>query len=271
MENAEFRLSDGLKQRISMLVVESPQPGVLAITLNRPGKLNALSKALLGELRAVLDEATASAAVHCVVLTGVGKAFSAGADIQDMTDRGLESYLDPERLDHWRAIEGFPKPLIGAINGLALGGGCELAMLCDVLLASEAARFGQPEINIGALPGDGGTQRLVRQIGKSWAMRIILSGEVIDAATAERVGMITEVVPAAKLMDSALALATRIASKPPLSLVLAKRAVLEAFEKPLSEGLDLEREAVVKAFATEDRAEGMRAFVEKRPPIFRGR
>ena len=254
-----------------LLLLDRPVEGVLIATLNRPEKLNALSKALLGDLTAALAAAKEDDTIRAVVLTGRGKAFSAGADISDMVERGVESYLDPERLAHWQAIEAFPKPLIAAVNGYALGGGCELAMLCDLILASEEARFGLPEINIGVLPGDGGTQRLPRLVGKAWATRLILTGEIITAAQARDIGLVIETTEPDRLLKRATALAAEIASKAPLAAQLAKQAMRGAFEKPLSEGLLVEREAVKEAFKTEDRAEGMRAFLEKRPPVFRGR
>jgi enoyl-CoA hydratase len=254
------------------LVLDSrPRDGVLVLTLNRPEKRNALSRALLSQMASHLEGAGSDDSVRCVVLAGAGKAFSAGADIGDMVERGLDSYLDPERLAPWQAIENFPKPLIAAIHGYALGGGCELAMLCDIIVAASDARFGQPEINIGVLPGDGGTQRLPRLVGKNLAMRMILAGEFIEAPEAERRGLVAETVAPERLMARAVELAGTIAERPAIALQLAKRAVLSAFEMPLSEGLPFEREQVTKAFATEDRAEGMRAFLEKRPPRFTGR
>ncbi len=254
-----------------LLVVERPTAGVLWLILNRPKKLNALSKQLLARVAGTLLEAETDDTVRCVVLSGAGKAFSAGADITDMTERGLDSYLDVERLAHWRTIENFAKPIIAAVNGYALGGGCELAMLCDIIVASENARFGQAEINIGVLPGDGGTQRLPRLVGKGFAMKMILGGEIIDAQEAARRGLVTDLVSAGELGSAVLDLARHIASKAPLATQLAKKAVLQAFEMPLSEGLEFERDSVTRAFATEDRAEGMRAFIEKRPPQFTGR
>ena len=219
----------------------------------------------------VLREAEGDPEVGCVVITGSGKAFSAGADIEDMVRRGVESYLDPERLGPWQTIERFAKPLIAAVNGYALGGGCELALLCDFIIASEKARFGQPELNIGVLPGDGGTQRLPRFVGKPRAMKMILTGEMIDARQAKQYGLVLELAPPDELMDTVLAIAEEIASKPPIAVRLAKQAMLQAFERPLREGLRYEREVVRQVFETEDLAEGMRAFVEKRRPDFKGR
>ncbi len=257
--------------REGLVSVRRPAKGVLLLVMNRPDKLNALSKALLGELAALLAEAEGDAEVGCVVITGNGKAFSAGADIEDMVRRGVKSYLDPERLDPWQTIERFEKPLIAAVNGYALGGGCELAMLCDLIIASEKARFGQPELNIGVLPGDGGTQRLPRLVGKGRAMKMILTGEMIDARQAKEYGLVLELAPPDELMNKVIAIAGDIASKPPIAVRLAKRAILQAFERPLGEGLRYEREVVRQAFETEDLAEGLRAFVEKRRPDFKGR
>jgi len=244
---------------------------VLLLRLNRPDKLNALSKQLLQELVGALSEAESDGDVACVVLTGAGRAFSVGADILDMLGRGVASYADPERLARWRAIERFPKPLIAAINGYALGGGLELALLCDILLASDQARFAAPEIKIGSFPGDGGTQRLPRLLGKSFAMQMILTGEMIDAALAERKGLVSEVVAADRLLPRAMEIASSIAAQSTAITPFAKRAVLAAFEHPLEEGLRVEHALTVEAFNTEDRVEGLKAFAEKRDPVFKGR
>lgn len=254
-----------------LVLVDRPADGVLVATLNRPDKLNALSKALVGELAGILSDAADDDAVRCVILTGTGKAFSAGADIADMVDRGLDSYLDSERLDGWRVVETFAKPLIAAVNGYALGGGFELAMLCDIIIASEAAHFALPEVNIGVLPGDGGTQRLPRIVGKAFATKMICTGAMIDAVEAERRGIAMALAKPEDLMAQAVDLARTIAEKAPISVRLAKQAIRRVFELPLDEGLAYEREMVTQAFATEDRAEGMRAFLEKRPARFVGR
>lgn len=248
-----------------------PAPGIRLLTLNRPEKLNALSKELLGELRQLLASYEADADVGCVVLTGAGRAFAAGADISDMLERGVASYTDPERLACWRAIEGFSKPIIAAVNGFALGGGLELALLCDIVIASEAAKFATPEIKIGSFPGDGGTQRLPRLVGKSFAMQMVLTGEMVDAALAERKGLVSEVVAADRLLPRALEIAAAIAAKSVAITPYAKRAVLAAFETDLQTGLQVEHRLTVDAFAKEDRVEGLRAFAEKRPPAFKGK
>jgi enoyl-CoA hydratase/carnithine racemase len=254
-----------------LVLAERSTDRVLCLTLNRPEKRNALSKALLGQLAGHLEAAEADDGVVCTVLAGAGPAFSAGADIKDMTARGVDSYLDPERLGAWTTIERFAKPLIGAVNGYAFGGGCELALLCDFLVAAEGARFGLPEVTIGAIPGDGGTQRLPRAVGPALAARMVFTGEPIDAATAERYGLVAEVVAGPDCLPRTLEIASVIAGRAPKALALAKGAMRRAAELPLSRGLTYERDASRQAFATGDRREGMAAFLEKRPPRFSGR
>ncbi|BCH08444.1 enoyl-CoA hydratase [Mesorhizobium sp. 131-3-5] len=248
-----------------------PAPGIRLLTLNRPDKLNALSKALLAELSHLLAGYDADKEVGCVVLTGAGRAFAAGADISDMLERGVASYTDPERLACWRAIEGFSKPIIAAVNGYALGGGLELALLCDIIIASQAAQFATPEIKIGSFPGDGGTQRLPRLVGKSFAMQMVLTGDMVDATLAERKGLVSEVVAADRLLPRALEIATAIAARSVAITPYAKKAVLAAFETELQSGLEIEHRLTVEAFGKEDRIEGLRAFAEKRAPVFRGK
>jgi enoyl-CoA hydratase len=254
-----------------LVLCNTDTQGVFLLELNRPEKLNALSKQLLKSLETLLQAAKEDPRVHCVVLTGSQKAFSVGADIHDFAQRGLESYLDPERLEGWRAIEQFPKPIIAAVNGYAIGGGVELAMVCDIVIAGENAKFGQGEITIGSIPGEGGTQRLPRFVGKSLAMQMILTGQTIDASQALRAGLVSEVTASDQTVSRALEIARRIAELPMLAVQMAKQAVLKAFELPLSEGLAHERELVEKTFQTEDRAEGLKAFLEKRKPKFTGR
>jgi enoyl-CoA hydratase/carnithine racemase len=263
--NSRKRQSDKLVQE------HRPAPGVLMLTLNRPSKLNALCKELLEELLVALIKAKKSKTVSCVIVTGNGRAFAAGADISDMLDRGVGSYADADRLKTWDGIQKFEKPIIAAVNGYALGGGLELAMLCDIVIASEKAQFGTPEIKIGSFPGDGGTQRLPRLVGKSFAMQMILTGEMVSADLAERKGLVSEVVPDGELIPRATAIAKNIAEKSVAITPFAKRAVNAAYELPLNEGLAFEHELTVEAFATEDRVEGLRAFSEKRQPLFKGR
>lgn len=246
-------------------------PNLLLLTLNRPEKLNALCKELLEDLLTALVKAQKSKSVNCVIITGNGRAFAAGADISDMLDRGVASYADAGRLKTWNRIQEFSKPIIAAVNGYALGGGLELAMLCDIIIASDKAQFGTPEIKIGSFPGDGGTQRLPRLVGKSFAMQMILTGEMVTAELAEKKGLISEVVPEDELINRAIELAAAVAEKSVAITPFAKRAVKAAYELPLKEGLAFEHELTVEAFATEDRVEGLKAFSEKRQPVFKGR
>jgi enoyl-CoA hydratase len=243
----------------------------VVLTLNRPEKLNALSKELLEQLATHFSDAEHDDGVSCVVLTGAGRAFSAGADIADMLARGVASYADPRRLEHWRAIERFSKPLIAAVNGFAFGGGLELALLCDIILAAETATFSCPEIKIGSFPGDGGTQRLPRLLGRSFAMQMILTGAVIDASLAERKGLVSEVLPSDALLPRVRQIAEDIASKSLPVLKLAKQAVHAADETRIVEGLRIEHDLTIQSFATEDRTEGLKAFAEKRLPKFSNR
>jgi enoyl-CoA hydratase len=254
-----------------LIVVERSRAGILLITLNRPRKLNALSKELLAELVDALDSAAADETVGCIVLTGAGKAFSAGADIDDMIRRGVRSYADPDRLQRWSVIERFPKPLVCAVNGYALGGGLELALLCDIIIAASTASFGCPEIKIGSFPGDGGTQRLPRVVGRLFATQMILTGGMVDAALAERKGLVSEVAEPERLLPRALEIAEAIAARSSVAARLAKEALRAADEMPLETGLKREHELAIASFETEDRVEGLRAFVEKRQPVFKGR
>ena len=246
--------------------------GVALVTLDRPEALNALSFGLLAELVAALEALDANGEVRAIVLTGAGeRAFAAGADIKEMADASPESLAESGGFGHWDELRMIRKPLIAAVRGFALGGGCELAMACDLIVAGDDAQFGQPEIRIGVMPGAGGTQRLTRAVGKARAMELILTGRPIDAREAERLGLVTRVVPAEATVESALTLAAEIAAMPPLAVVAAKRAVNEAYEAPLALGLADERQAFFDLFATADQKEGMAAFVEKRPPRWSGR
>ena len=254
------------------LIVERPSAGVTLIRLNRPDTLNALNSQLLGELVQALDAAEADEAVRCLVLTGSGRAFAAGADIKEMSDK---TYAQMFQLDFFttaaRRIEQFRKPIVAAVAGYALGGGCELAMLCDFIIAAETAKFGQPEINLGVVPGIGGTQRLTRFVGKSKAMDMMLTARMMDAAEAERAGLVSRVVAADKLLDEALAAAAKVASQSPLAVMMNKELVNTAYETMLSAGVAVERRLFHSLFAFEDQKEGMAAFVEKRKPDFKGR
>ncbi|MGC8201101.1 enoyl-CoA hydratase [Aliiroseovarius sp. PTFE2010] len=246
------------------------QDSVTTITLNRPDALNALNKQLLTELGSALAEADADDKVRCIILTGSEKAFAAGADIKEMaplsfTDVFLSDMFGPEG----DAINKFRKPIIAAVSGYALGGGCELAMMCDFIIAADTAKFGQPEINLGVIAGLGGTQRLTRYVGKSKSMEMHLTGRFMDAEEAERAGLVSRVVPAKKLMEDARATAEKIAEKSMLSAIAAKEAVNKSYEMTLQEGLVWERRVFHGLFATEDQKEGMDAFMEKRQPQFR--
>jgi len=254
------------------LIVETPSPGVTLIRLNRPEALNALNSVLLSELSAVLDGAEADEAVRCLVLTGSEKAFAAGADIKEMSDK---TYAQMFTMDFFtsasRRVETFRKPIIAAVAGYALGGGCELAMLCDFIIAADTAKFGQPEINLGVAPGIGGTQRLTRFVGKSKAMDMILTARMMDAGEAERAGLVSRVVPADKLIAEALAAAAKIAAHSPLAVMMNKELVQAAYETTLATGVALERRLFHSLFAFEDQKEGMAAFTQKRKPDFKGR
>ncbi len=241
------------------------------VTLNRPNELNALNFQLVSELADALEEFERDEAVRCTVLTGAGeKAFAAGADIKEMSDKTpIEMMVGG--FEGFGRIKRITKPLIAAVGGIALGGGCELAMHCDMIVASENARFGQPEINLGIIPGAGGTQRLARTLGKYRAMEMILTGVPFTAKEMAEQGLVNHVVPKGEHLNEALKLAKLVATKPPIAVRQAKEAVLAAFETPLEQGLARERQNFFVLFATEDMREGMRAFMEKREPQFQGR
>src|SRR5690348_2268480 len=252
------------------ILVES-EPPIATITLNRPKVLNALSPDLIHELTSALSALDADDSVRAVVLTGGQKVFAAGADIGDMADRSAVEQLSRDQTGRWAPLAGFSKPLIAAVNGYALGGGCEVALMCDMIVAGETARFGQPEINLGIIPGAGGTQRWPRTAGKYAAMEVMLMGAPVTAQRAYELGVVNKVVPAEMTIPIAKRLARQIAEKPPLAARMAKEAVLKAFEAPLAEGLASERKSFYFLFATEDQKEGMRAFLEKRKGVFKGR
>jgi enoyl-CoA hydratase len=245
---------------------------VALITLNRPKQLNALNPRLMQELGAALQGFDADESVGAIVLTGSGKAFAAGADIGVMKDFDFQhAYLSNYITRDWEHIRSVRKPVIAAVAGYALGGGCELAMMCDILIAAESARFGQPEINLGILPGSGGTQRLPRAVGKAKAMDLCLTARMMDAQEAERAGLVSRVVPDDKLMEEAMAVAEKIASYSLPVVMMVKEAVNRAYETNLSEGVLFERRLFHAAFALDDQKEGMAAFVAKRKPKFRHR
>ena len=240
------------------------------IALNRPKALNALNDALMTELGEALAAFDADEAIGAIVITGGDKAFAAGADIAAMKDW---SYMDVYKGEYitrnWERMKSVRKPVIAAVAGYALGGGCELAMMCDIIFAAEGARFGQPEIKLGIIPGAGGTQRLPRAVGKAKAMDLVLTGRMMDAAEAERAGLVSRVVPADRLMDEALAAAAKIAEFSLPSVMMAKESINRAYEAPLAEGILFERRAFHALFATQDQKEGMAAFIEKRKPNFK--
>ena len=241
------------------------------ITLHRPKQLNALNGALMDELGAALLAFDADPAIGCIVITGSEKAFAAGADIAAMAKKTYaEAMAEPFITRNWETILQVRKPVIAAVAGFALGGGCELAMMCDFIIAADTAKFGQPEIKIGIIPGAGGTQRLPRAVGKSKAMDLVLTARMMDAAEAERAGLVSRVVPADKLLDEALAAAEAINVLSGPAVALAKACVNKAFEGGLSDGVDYERRVFHSLFATEDQKEGMAAFLEKRAPRFTG-
>jgi enoyl-CoA hydratase len=245
---------------------------VALITLNRPKQLNALNDALMNELGDALAKFDADEGIGAIVITGGEKAFAAGADIGAMKDWGyMDVYKSGYISRNWESLKSVRKPVIAAVAGFALGGGCELAMMCDIIVAAESARFGQPEIKLGVIPGAGGTQRLPRAVGKAKAMDLVLTGRMMDAQEAERAGLVSRVVPADRLLEEALALAAQIAEFSLPSVMMAKEAVNRAYEAPLSEGVLFERRLFHALFATEDQKEGMAAFVEKRKPKFKHR
>jgi enoyl-CoA hydratase len=249
----------------------SDYQGVGAIALSRPEVRNALSLRLMEELVAATEEYERDASVGCIVIHGDDRAFAAGADIRDMSTADTVTMLERDQFARWERLRLIKKPMLAAVSGYALGGGCELAMLCDIIVASDTAIFSQPEINIGVMPGAGGTQRLTRAVGKSLAMEVVLSGQMISAERALERGLVSRVVPVEYYLDEAFALAEEIAQKAPLALRLAKESVNRAFSTPLELGLELERKNFYMLFSTEDQKEGMAAFLEKRTPSWKGR
>jgi len=253
-----------------VLVQKDLRPHVALLQLNRPKELNALNLELMGELRDALRELDQDPEVRAMVLTGNERAFAAGADIHQMSDKSAIDLLLIDQFATWEQIRRLRKPLIAAVSGFVLGGGHELMMHCDLVVASETARFGQPEILLGIMPGAGGTQRLTRQVGKTLAMEMVLTGQMIGAEKALHHGLINKVVPVEIYLDEALKLAAEVAEKAPIAVRLAKEAVLKAQDSSLSEGLEFERKNFYLLFASQDQKEGMEAFVQKRPPRFTG-
>ena len=252
-------------------ILVAREPPIATVTLNRPQQLNALSSALIKELAEATESLDLDPEVRAIVLTGGEKVFAAGADIREMAEATPFDERVRTRMTYRDRLNRISKPVIAAVSGYALGGGCELAMSCDIIIASETARFGQPEVNLGVIPGSGGTQRLTRTVGKYRAMEMVLTGDYLSASEAERLGLVNKVVPPELLLEEAKAVATKIAAKPPLAIKLAKEAVLKSFNTTLDEGLDFERKCFYLLFASEDKKEGMKAFLEKRRPVFTGK
>ncbi|HEY5826384.1 MAG TPA: enoyl-CoA hydratase-related protein [Cyclobacteriaceae bacterium] len=252
-------------------VTEQKEPFIALIELNRPKELNALNRQLMEELRDALLQLDKNDQVHVIIITGNEQAFAAGADIKQMADKSAIDMLVIDQFSTWDQIRKTKKPIIAAVSGFALGGGCELAMTCDMIIASDTAKFGQPEIKLGVLPGAGGTQRLTKAIGKAKAMELILTGRFISAEEAHFYGLVNKVVPAEMYLYEAIQLAKEIAQQSPIAVQLAKEAINRSFETQLDEGLAFERKNFYLAFASEDQKEGMKAFIEKRKPEYKGR
>lgn len=260
-----------VSETLSTLKVVAPVDGVLTIILDRPEALNALNNALLGELAGLLEWSQQDAQVRTVVITGSSKAFAAGADLREMASLDAVGVLQDPRVELWQRIQRCHKPLIAAVNGYALGAGCELAMCADIIIAGDNSQFGQPEIKLGIMPGAGGTQRLIRAVGKSLAMQMVLSGEPINAARALQAGLVSEITAPEATLERAQQVARKIARHAPLALQQARESLLKAFDTDLTSGLQYERKSFCLLAATEDRNEGIAAFLEKRRPQFTGK
>jgi enoyl-CoA hydratase len=252
-------------------ILVAKEPPLAIVTMNRPQQLNALSLGLVKDLSLAMQSLDQDDDVRAIILTGGEKVFAAGADIKEMAALGPFDEPVLQRLAYRDRINSISKPVIAAVSGFALGGGCELAMSCDIIIASENARFGQPEVNLGIIPGSGGTQRLTHLLGKHTAMELILTGDFLSAADAERFGLVNHVVPAELVLEEAKSLGKKIAAKPVLAIRAAKQAVLKAANAPLDEGLDFERKSFYLLLSSEDRKEAMTAFLEKRKPELKGR
>ncbi len=252
------------------ILIQREEP-IAVVQINRPKQLNALNSRVMLEVTSALEELDADAAIRCLIVTGNERAFGAGADIKDMASATPVEMLEKNWIAYWDRIKKVSKPVIAAVSGYAFGGGCELAMTCDLIVASESAQFAQPEINLGVIPGAGGTQRLTRAIGKSKAMEMVLTGRAMSAREAEARGLVARVVPTESYLDEAKNLAREIASKAPIAVRLAKESVNKAFESSLADGLDYERKLFYFLFGTDDAHEGMNAFVEKRKAEWKGK
>lgn len=252
-------------------IISETRDAVGIITLNRPKALNALNAQLIDELNYALTDFQEDAAIGCVIITGSDKAFAAGADIREMKDMSFTDVYLGNFLSAWDKVSEFRKPMIAAVSGYCLGGGCELALMCDFIIAADTAKFGLPEITLGIIPGSGGTQRLARSIGKAKAMEMILTGRLMEAAEAESCGLVSRIVAPDKLLDEAVTTAAKIATFSQPVVMMAKEAVNRAFETSLAEGLRFERRLIHSMFALDDQKEGMSAFVEKRKPVFKNR
>lgn len=252
-------------------VTQQYAPHIALIQLNRPKELNALNLQLMGELRDALKQLDQEDEVRVIILTGNERAFAAGADIKQMAGKGTIDMWKVDQFSTWDQINKTRKPIIAAVSGFALGGGCELSMTCDMIIASETAKFGQPEIKIGVMPGAGGTQRLTKALGKAKAMELVLTGKFISAEEAMDYGLVNKVVPVEFYLEEAVKLASEIAAMSPIAVQMAKESVKRSFEVPLEEGLHFERKNFYMLFSSEDQKEGMNAFVEKRRPDFKGK